>query len=316
MTRTSPHAVQIVEVGPRDGLQNEKMVVSTEDKLTLIAGLIEMGARRIEVASFVHPGKVPQMADAEAVVAGLPDRQDLSYIGLCLNQRGVVRALATRAGNKRGVDEIGCVMVASDGFGQRNQGQTAEEALAETDRMVRFCHTEGLIAQVTISTSFGCPFDGAVPPERVIDLARRIAEAEPAEIAIADTIGVAVPGQVRDLVGALRDVLPAHIRLRAHFHDTRNTGVANAWAAFEAGADVLDSSLGGLGGCPFAPGATGNVATEDLVYLFARSGVTTGIDLDKAIALNRWFAGVMGRPLPSGVARAGGYATGIGSGVN
>lgn len=312
MIRKSPQAVQIVEVGPRDGLQNEKTLVSTEDKLALIAGLIDMGARRIEVASFVHPGKVPQMADAEAVVSGLPDRRDLSYIGLCLNQRGVVRALATRDGNKRGVDEIGCVMVASDGFGQRNQGQTADEALAETANMVRLCHQEGIVAQVTISTSFGCPFDGEVAPERVIDLACRIAEAGPAEIAVADTIGVAVPGQVRDLVGALRDKLPASLRLRAHFHDTRNTGVANAWAALEAGADVLDSSLGGLGGCPFAPGATGNVATEDLVYMLERSGVATGIDLDKAITLNRWFAGVMARPLPSGVARAGGYAAGIG----
>jgi len=173
--------------------------------------------------------------------------------------------------------------------------------------MLALAKAEGLVPQVTIAVAFGCPFEKAVPPARVIDIAQRLAEAGPVEIAVADTIGVAVPGQVSDLVGRLRDLLPAEIRLRAHFHDTRATGIANAWAAWQAGADILDSSLGGLGGCPFAPGATGNIATEDLVYLFERSGVATGIDLDRAIAVNTWFAGVMGKALPSSVGRAGGF---------
>jgi hydroxymethylglutaryl-CoA lyase len=300
--------VQIVEVAPRDGLQNESVLVPTADKVTLIERMIDAGARRFEVASFVHPGRVPQMADAEAVIAALPDRADLSYIGLCLNRRGVERAARTRDGNKRGVDEAGCVTVASDAFGKANQNQTSAESVAENVAMLELAKREGLVPQATIAVAFGCPFEGAVDPARVIAIAGQLAEAGPVEIAVADTIGVAVPGQVRDLIGALREMLPDDVRLRAHFHDTRATGIANAWAAWEAGADVLDSSLGGLGGCPFAPGATGNIATEDLVYLLERSGLSTGIDLEKAIAVNKWFATVMGKALPSSVGRAGGFA--------
>jgi hydroxymethylglutaryl-CoA lyase len=273
----------------------------------LIERMIEAGARRFEVGSFVNPKRVPQMADTPEVIAALPDRADVSYIGLCLNLKGVERAAASRAGNKRGVDEAGCVTVASDSFGQANQAQTSAESVAENLAMLALAKREGLVPQVTIAVAFGCPFEKVVPPQRVLDIARRLAEAGPVEIAVADTIGVAVPGQVRDLIGALREQLPAELRLRAHFHDTRATGVANAWAAWEAGADVLDSSLGGLGGCPFAPGATGNVATEDLVYLFERSGVATGIDLEQAIGVNKWFAGVMGKALPSSVGKAGGF---------
>jgi hydroxymethylglutaryl-CoA lyase len=303
MSRT----LQIVEVSPRDGLQNESTLVSTADKIALIGRMIEAGARRFEVGSFVNPKRVPQMADTPEVIAALPDRADVSYIGLCLNRKGVERAAQSREGNKRGVDEAGCVTVASDAFGTANQGQTSAQSVAENVAMLELAKREGLVAQVTIAVAFGCPFEKSVPADRVIDIARRLAEAGPVEIAVADTIGVAVPGQVSDLVGRLRELLPAEIRLRAHFHDTRATGVANAWAAWQAGADVLDSSLGGLGGCPFAPGATGNVATEDLVYLFERSGVPTGIDLDRAIAVNTWFAGVMGKALPSNVGRAGGF---------
>jgi hydroxymethylglutaryl-CoA lyase len=303
MSRT----LQIVEVAPRDGLQNESVIVSTADKVMLIERMIEAGARRFEVGSFVNPKRVPQMADTPEVIAALPDRADVSYIGLCLNLKGVERAAASRAGNKRGVDEAGCVTVASDSFGQANQAQTSAESVAENLAMLALAKREGLVPQVTIAVAFGCPFEKVVPPQRVLDIARRLAEVGPVEIAVADTIGVAVPGQVRDLIGALREQLPAELRLRAHFHDTRATGVANAWAAWEAGADVLDSSLGGLGGCPFAPGATGNVATEDLVYLFERSDVATGIDLEQAIAVNKWFAEVMGKALPSNVGRAGGF---------
>ncbi|MFN3475130.1 MAG: hydroxymethylglutaryl-CoA lyase [Blastomonas sp.] len=297
-------SIQIVEVGPRDGLQNEPEIVSTADKLALIGRMIDAGAQRLEVASFVHPQRVPQMADAEAVIAGLPDRKDISYIGLTLNKRGVLRALATREGGRRGVDEIGCVIVATDTFGQKNQGQTVAQGIAEASDMIRFAKAEGLIAQVTISAAFGCPFEGDVPPQRIVDIAKAVLEAGPAEIALADTIGVGVPAQVADLYGRLSEFVPDDVRLRAHFHNTRGTGIANAWAAIQAGVTTLDASLGGLGGCPFAPRATGNIATEELIYLAQQSGIDHGMDLDGVIAANRWMAGILGRELPSLVARA------------
>ncbi|OHC92066.1 MAG: hydroxymethylglutaryl-CoA lyase [Sphingomonadales bacterium RIFCSPHIGHO2_01_FULL_65_20] len=303
-TNIAMSSIQIVEVGPRDGLQNEPDIVSTADKLEMIGRMIDAGARRLEVASLVHPQRVPQMADAEAVIAGLPDRKDVSYIGLTLNKRGVLRALATKEGGRRGVDEIGCVIVATDTFGQKNQGQTVAEGIAEASEMIRFAKENGLIAQVTISAAFGCPFEGDVPAQRIVDIARAVLEAGPSEIALADTIGVGVPAQVTDLYGRLREFVPADIPLRAHFHNTRGTGIANAWAAIQAGVSVLDASLGGLGGCPFAPKATGNIATEELIYLAERSGLDHGMNLDAAIAANRWMAGILGRELPSLVARA------------
>ncbi|MEX6725973.1 hydroxymethylglutaryl-CoA lyase [Parapedomonas caeni] len=299
--------VQIVEVGARDGLQNEPEVIGTADKVALLTRMMDAGVRRLEVASFVHPQKVPQMADAEAVIAALPDRPDVSYIGLCLNKRGVMRALATREGGKRGVDEAGCVVVASDTFGMRNQGQTIEDGVRENQEMLKLARANGLVPQVTISAAFGCPFEGEVPADRVLDIIKRMADAEPDEIAIADTIGVGVPGQVEELFGRARALLPAGIKLRAHFHNTRNTGIANAWAAYKAGASVLDASVGGLGGCPFAPRATGNIATEDLLYMLDRSSVPTGVDLDAVIATALWFEGVRGKPAVSMVAKAGGF---------
>jgi len=305
MTRFAEKSVTIVEVGARDGLQNEPEVFSTETKVELLTRMMEAGAKRLEVASFVHPKRVAQMADAEAVVAALPDRQDVSYIGLVLNKRGLLRALATREGNRRGVDEAGCVATGSDSFGQRNHGQTIEDALRENREMLRLARQEGLVPQVTVSVAFGCPFEGDVPPDRILDIVQRLAESEPDEIALADTIGAAVPAQVSDLFGRAHELLPESIRLRAHFHNTRNTGIANAWAAYEAGATVLDSSVGGLGGCPFAPRATGNIATEDLLYLLHRSGVATGVDLEATIANAQWFEGVRGKPAASMLARAG-----------
>jgi hydroxymethylglutaryl-CoA lyase len=298
--------VEVVEVGARDGLQNEREIIGTDGKLGLIGRLVAAGIRRIEVASFVNPARVPQMADGEAVIAALPDLPDVSYIGLCLNKRGVLRALATREGGKRGVDEAGCVLVASDSFGMKNQGQTIEEGIRENREMLKLAREGGLVPQVTISAAFGCPFEGHVPPETVARLAGEMADAGAVEIAIADTIGVGVPAQVADLVGRVREAAPG-IRLRAHFHNTRGTGIANAWAAYEAGVEVLDSSLGGLGGCPFAPRATGNISTEELVYLMDRSGVATGIDLEALITANHWFETVLGRTMPSLVARAGNW---------
>ncbi len=298
--------VQIVEVSPRDGLQNEKEIVSTTDKIALVERLIALGARRIEVASFVNPRRVPQMADAEGVIAGLPDLSGVSYIALCLNERGVDRAIASRAG-ARGVDEAGCVLVATDSFGIANQGQTVVDGIAANRAMIAKARATGMTAQLTISASFGCPFEGPVPQERVLDLAEAMAEAGAEEIAFADTIGVAVPDQVGELFERAFERVGRDFRLRVHLHDTRGMAPANAWAAYKAGCRTFDSALGGLGGCPFAPGAAGNVATEELAYLFAHSGVNCGIDLPAALAANAWFAGIMGRPLPSKVGRAGDF---------
>jgi hydroxymethylglutaryl-CoA lyase len=299
-------AVEIVEVSPRDGLQNEKELVATADKIALVERLIEIGARRIEVASFVNPRRVPQMADGEAVIAGLPDDPRVTYIGLCLNKRGVERAIASRA-NGRGIDEAGCVIVATDAFGIANQGQTVAEGLAANREMLALAKAAGMRAQVTIPASFGCPFEGDVPQARVLDIAEQMAEAGAQEIAFADTIGVGVPGQVGAMFERAFERLGRDFPLRVHLHDTRGMGPGNAWAAYQAGCRVFDSSLGGIGGCPFAPKATGNVATEELLYMFARSGVATGLDLNAALAVNEWLADIMGRALPSRVGRAGDF---------
>jgi hydroxymethylglutaryl-CoA lyase len=308
MISDSQHPIEIVEVAPRDGLQNEPELVPTAAKISLIERLAAMGARRIEVASFVNPRRVAQMADAEEVVAGLPSKskRGFSAIGLCLNVRGVDRALAI-SDDERGIDEVGCVLVATDSFGIANQGQTVSEGIAANQEMLRRAKAGGFRPQVTIAASFGCPFEGRVPAERVLDAACRLIDAGAEEISLADTIGVAVPQQVSDLVGLLLARIGSAVPVRLHLHDTRGLGPANAWAGYQAGVRVLDSSLGGLGGCPFAPKATGNVATEDLAYMFQHSGVATAIDLDTAIETNQWFAGVMGRPLPSRVGRAGNF---------
>lgn len=298
------NAIELVEVGPRDGLQNEPDIISTRSKLELIERMLGFGARRLEVASFVHPARVPQMADAEDVIAGLPDRADATYIGLALNKRGVMRGIATREGGKRGIDQIGCVLVASDTFGQKNQGQTIAEGIAENRDMIRFAKAEGMRAQITISAAFGCPFEGEVKPETVLQIAEEMAAEAPEEIALADTIGVGTPAQVSDLFGKLGELLGGKIPMRAHFHNTRGTGIANAWAAYQAGGRIFDASLGGLGGCPFAPKATGNIATEDLIYMMEHSGIDSGVDLEAAITTNHWFAEKLGRQLPSMVARA------------
>ena len=289
--------IEIVEVGPRDGLQNEALLVSTADKVELIRRCIAAGARRIEIASFVNPRKVPQMADAEAVTEMLGRPDGVTRIGLVLNLRGAERAIAA------GVDQLGAVAVASDTFGQRNQGQDTWQSVAEAKAIIAMAQATGHSAQATIAAAFGCPFEGEVDPARVVEMARQLAQAGPCEIALADTIGVAVPAQVSALVTAVLAAI-APLPVRVHFHDTRNTGVANAWAAAEAGAATVDAALGGLGGCPFAPGAAGNVATEDVAYLFARSGIETGLELDRLVEASHWLSSVMGKPMPASLAKA------------
>lgn len=298
-------SVEIVEVGARDGLQNEPGFFPTEKKLTLLNRALDAGVKRLEIASFVHPKLVPQMADAEAVCAGLPHRDTCTYIGLVLNKRGLFRALETRS-DGHGIQEAGAVAVASDGFGQKNQGMTSKESITVTSEIVKLAKSEGISAQVTISTAFGCPFDGEVKTDHVIDMVKALTDCEPREIAIADTIGVGVPAVVTEIISRAVEVA-GPIPIRAHFHNTRNSGIANAWAAFEAGASVLDASLGGLGGCPFAPNATGNIATEDLLYLLNRSRVETGVDLDQMIATVNWLEEAMDRKLPTALGHAGNF---------
>jgi hydroxymethylglutaryl-CoA lyase len=290
--------IEFVEVGPRDGLQNEVEVISTTDKLMLISRAIAAGAQRLEVASFVNPRRVPQMADAEAVCAGLPLRDDVTYIGLALNLRGAERAIATGR-----IDQLGAVAVASDAFSIANQGQTSDESVDAAKTIVAAAKAAGLTGQATIAASFGCPFTGEVAADRVIDMAMRLAAAGPTEISLADTIGVGNPAQVADLVARVRQAV-APLPVRVHFHNTRNTGLANVWAAIGAGASTIDASIGGLGGCPFAPGAAGNVPSEDVVYMLERAGIDTGMNLAALIDANHWLAGVMGRVLPGMVARA------------
>lgn len=292
--------IQIVEVGARDGLQNESTHLPTADKIDLINRVAGAGVRRLEVASFVHPRLVPQMADAEDVVAGLADRAGYSKIGLVLNERGLDRALQT------GVDEINFVVAASEGFSQANQNNSVSATMAAIESMVPRAHAARRTATLTISVAFGCPYDGEVPVTAVVGLAERAAAAGVDEIALGDTIGVAVPSDVTERVAAVRSVVGA-ASLRCHFHDTRNTGIANVVAAVQDGVRVIDASVGGTGGCPYAPDATGNVATEDVVYTLHRMGFETGLDLDALIATGTWLGERLGKTLPSALGRAGSW---------
>ncbi len=293
------NTVEIVEVGPRDGLQSDAVILPTATKLELINRLIDAGVRRIEVASFVNPKRVPQMADAEAVFAGLQKRDDVNYIGLVLNRKGFDRALAA------GCRDISMVTAATDEFGLRNQGAPVSESLLEWQEIAPLARAANARAEITISVVFGCPFAGEVDPQRVVDIAQQVASVEPSAIVLADTIGVAVPKQVRDLFMRVRAAVPAHIALRAHFHNTRNTAIANAQAALDAGVRSFDASVGGIGGCPFAPNATGNVASEDLLYLFKRSGLQCDIDLARMIETAHWLGTKLGKSMPSMLSRAG-----------
>ncbi|MDQ1155045.1 hydroxymethylglutaryl-CoA lyase [Brevundimonas sp. SORGH_AS_0993] len=300
--------IQIVEVGPRDGLQNEKTVLDTAVRVDLVRRLEAAGAKRIEAVSFVHPQYVPQMAGAEAVMAALPPEAGRSRIGLVLNGKGYDRALTT------GVNEVNVSVAATDGFGLKNQGLAVKDQLAMLGEIVARRHnaeaTDGAPSlSATLSCVWGCPFEGEVSVGQVTDMVGALGEMGVAEIGLADTIGAGDPWAVTRKVEAARKAAP-DATLRLHFHDTRNTGLANAHAGVEAGVDVLDASVGGIGGCPFAPGATGNIATEDLVYMLSRAGFETGYDLDALIETARWIGAVIGRPAPSALSRAGGFPRG------
>lgn len=293
--------VEILEVSPRDGLQNEDTVLSTEDKVTLVERAVRAGARRIEVTSFVNPARVPQMADADELMDAVPRHEGVSYAGLVMNRRGLDRALAA------GVDEVDVVVVATDTFCERNQGMTTARACEVAAELVRDAREAGVLSTVTIGASFGCPFEGEVSPSRLGEVIRQVVDAGPDELALADTIGVGVPTEVRQRLALARELVGPDLPLRLHLHDTRHTGVANAVAAVEAGVTTLDASIGGAGGCPFAPNATGNVATEDLVYLFDRMGIGTGLSLDTVTRAAGWLGERLGKQLPGALGRAGGF---------
>ncbi|CAA9535751.1 MAG: Pyruvate:Oxaloacetate transcarboxylase domain protein [uncultured Rubrobacteraceae bacterium] len=291
--------VEIVDVGPRDGLQNEDKTLPPEVRAELCDRLASAGVPRVEAASFVNPKRVPQMAGAEEVMGGLNRRGGTVYAGLVLNERGYERAVGA------GVDEVRYAFPVTETFARRNQNTTVEDATALAGRLVERARLDGVGVSITLSAAFGDPFEGGVDPDHVLRVAGKVAEAHPDEVILADTIGVGVPTQVRGLVAGVLDM---GVTVGCHFHDTRNTGMANAVAAVEAGATVLDAAVGGTGGCPFAPQATGNIATEDLVYLLHGMGHETGVDLDALIGVAGWMAERLGKELPGQVYKAGGFA--------
>ncbi len=291
--------VTICDVGPRDGLQNQPVTLEPPVRAKLVDLLAAAGVPRIEAVSFVSPKAVPQMAGAEEVVAAIERRAGVVYAGLALNEKGYDRLHAC------GLDEVHFAFAATEEFNRRNSNASVEEGLAQGERILERATADGVRATATIGVAFGCPFEGAVDPGRVAELAAQLARAGAAEIVLADTVGVGVPRQVRDLVARVAQL---GVPVGVHLHNTRNIGFANAYAALEAGATVFDASVGGIGGCPFAPRATGNIATEDLVYLFHGEGVETGIDLGALIDVAKWLESQLGRELEGQVYKAGTFA--------
>lgn len=291
--------ITVCDVAPRDGLQNDPKTLEPEVRAELVNRLAAAGLPRIEAVSFVNPARVPQMAGAEEVVAGIERVEGVVYAGLALNEKGYDRLVAT------GLDEVHYAFASTETFNLKNSNAAVEESLQAAERIIGRARADGVRSTVTIGASFGCPFEGAVDPGRVLEIAGRLAGAGSDEVVFADTIGVAVPRQVRQLVG---EGVKLGVPIGAHLHNTRNTGIANAYAALEAGVAVLDASVGGIGGCPFAPRATGNICTEDLMYLLHGEGVETGIDLDALIAIAEWLESVLERQLPGQVYRAGTFA--------
>jgi hydroxymethylglutaryl-CoA lyase len=294
-TEEGSTGIDLVEVGPRDGLQNEATLVSTQDKADYIRSLVAAGIRRIEATSFVRPDRVPQLADAEQLLELVKPPADVELSALVVNDRGVDRAIAA------GITRINVIVVATDEFSRRNQGVGTYEGAAKSREMAARAQAAGLKATLTIGASFGCPFEGEVDPQRVIDVVGAALDSAFDEVCLADTIGVASPGRVASLFTQLRSVTDR--RMRAHFHNTRNAGYANAYAAIAAGVTALDASAGGIGGCPFAPAATGNIATEDLLWMLHREGRSRDVDLTGVIDAADEIGRVLGKPLPAMLGR-------------
>jgi hydroxymethylglutaryl-CoA lyase len=290
--------IQIVEVGPRDGLQNERVLFSTADKVSLIEQLVAAGARRIEAVSFANPKRVPQMADAEGVMASVPRRSDVKYIGLVMNARGFERAIAAK------VDEINFVVVASDTFNRRNQGVGTDDSIKTLAEVAVASRGTKMPLSVVVAAAFGCPFEGEMPLVRLAEVLEKVAAHQPREVALADTIGVGAPSDVTERFALVKKIMPG-VAARAHFHNTRNTGIANAYAAIAAGVTALDASVGGIGGCPFAPAATGNIPSEDLCYMLDRMGIDTGYSATALIDIAAWLQAKLGRDVPAMLGRAG-----------
>ena len=291
--------IEICEVGPRDGLQSEPRIWSVDERVELIDRLSATGVPRIEAVSFVNPKRVPQMADAEIVMAKIKRPEGVSFAGLALNARGAERAI------EAGVDEVRYVVVSSETFNQRNQGATIDESLEGFSQIADKVTNAGLKLSATVAAAFGCPFEGWVEPAQVARIAKQLAEGGSVEIGMADTIGSGVPTQVTEILNLVRDAVGPDIGLGFHLHNTRNTGFANAAAAVNEGVLFLDASVGGLGGCPFAPKATGNIATEDLCFMLRNMGYQTGIDIDAYVETATWAEGFFDMPLPGQVMKAG-----------
>lgn len=291
--------IEICDVAPRDGLQNESQIWSVDKRVELIDRLSQTGLRRIEAVSFVNPQRVPQMADAEDVMARINRRADVRYAGLALNRRGVERALSA------GMDEVRCVVVATETFNQRNNGVAVADTIAGFADIADVVRSDGRRLTFGIAAAFGCPFEGVVSPRVVLALAARLLALQPDEIWLADTIGAGVPNHVKELMAGLAKIAGPNVPVGAHFHNTRNTGYANAVAAIDGGARFLDAAVGGIGGCPFAPRATGNVASDDLCHMLRNMGIETGVDLPKLMAVSDWVNSNMDRPVPAMVAKAG-----------
>nr|MBC8226601.1 hydroxymethylglutaryl-CoA lyase [Gammaproteobacteria bacterium] len=290
--------VSLLEVGPRDGLQSEPKILPTDVKRDFIIKTMDAGIKQIEVTSFVHPKKVPQMADAEKLVESLPDRDDVSYIGLIMNQRGFERA------RDCGIDEVGMVIVSTDTYNMKNQNVVTQESIDNWLRIASDAKSAGIRTNVIIACSFGCPYEGEVDPENIASIAEKVLEGEPNILGLADSVGVAVPNQVKKTFSLIKELAP-NIPLRTHLHNTRNTGLANAAAAIEAGVTIIDASTGGIGGCPFAPKATGNIPMDDLLYMLDRSGIETGVNLKQIVSTSEWLEEKLEHSVPAMVPKAG-----------
>ena len=290
--------ISILEVGPRDGLQSEPEILPTEVKKEFITRTINAGIKQIEVTSFVHRKKVPQMADAEKLVESLPENDDVTYIGLIMNQRGFERA------RDCGIDEVGMVIVSTDTYNMKNQNVVTQESIDNWLSIAAEAKSAGIRTSVVIACSFGCPYEGEIDPEHIASIAEQVLEGKPDVLGLADSVGVAVPSQIKRTFSLVKELAPS-IPLRTHLHNTRNTGLANAAAAVEAGVSIIDASTGGIGGCPFAPRATGNIPTDDLLYMLDRSGIETGVDLRQVVKTTDWLEEQLGRAVPAMVPKAG-----------